>query len=168
MANSRIPVSLIRLRECLFYDPETGVFIWQVVRSGGRAKPGVQAGAKPNVYGYIKIGIDGQWYPAHRLAWFYVYGEWPKKFIDHIDGQKTNNRIKNLRDVSTSVNMQNRKIAPSHSVTGLLGATPSRGRFQSTIKDGDGHKFLGRFDTAEEAHQVYLTAKRKMHEGCSI
>lgn len=91
----------------LEYNPETGVFKWKVTTSP-KAVAGSLAGYINN--GYLKIGINGKQYPAHRLAWFYYYKEWPKNQIDHIDRNRQNNAITNLRDVSGSVNAHNQTI----------------------------------------------------------
>ncbi|WP_230878255.1 HNH endonuclease signature motif containing protein [Burkholderia sp. 9779_493] len=119
----------------------------------------------------MRITIDGIRMYAHRLAWFYVYGEWPSGDIDHIDGVRTNNAINNLRDVPRGVNMQNQRRARSNNRTsGLLGVTwhARRYRWCAQIQVDGKRKGIGYFDDAETAHQAYLDAKRKLHAGCSI
>lgn len=86
-----------RLLEQLKYDPLTGVFTWLVTRN--RITQGDVAGSVSKE-GYRVIRIDGEHHKAHRLAWFYVHGSWPSGIIDHKDGNKDNNKIKNLRDTS--------------------------------------------------------------------
>ncbi|HGL5074088.1 HNH endonuclease [Burkholderia multivorans] len=158
-----------RLHQVLAYDPVTGIFVWRQSTSN-RAPIGSIAGTmQPN--GYLRIAIDGVRMYAHRLAWFYVNGEWPLSDVDHIDGVRTNNAIANLRDVSRSVNMQNQRRARSNNHTsGLLGVTWSarRHRWVAQIKVDGLHKGIGYFDDAESAHQAYLAAKRELHAGCSI
>lgn len=87
------------------YNPDTGLFRWKQVRGGPQSfewRPGTPKGD-----GYYLIRVNNRLYRAHRLAWFYMYGDWPVKQIDHIDGNRGNNKIKNLRDVSGSKNMEN-------------------------------------------------------------
>lgn len=155
-----------RVRELLFYDAETGVFSWKVGRRG-KARPGSAAGT---VYcgRYISIRIDGYAHQAHRLAWFYVNNVWPDSDIDHIDGDKKNNRIANLRSVTRTVNQQNMRKAYSSNKCGLLGVYRQKNRWAAEIVvDGDRRR-LGSFDTPELAHSAYLSAKREFHAGCTI
>jgi hypothetical protein len=91
-----------RLREVLHYSPETGVFVRKISR--GRKAVGSVVGTTSNI-----VWIDNASYRAHRLAWFYVTGAWPTHEIDHIDGDRANNRFLNLRDVTRSVNRENLK-----------------------------------------------------------
>ncbi len=159
-----------RLRELLRYEPETGNFI-RLVKTGGRygANVGTVAGTKTSE-GRVFVSVQSKQYRAHRLAWLYMTGEWPKGEIDHINGEPSDNRWANLRDVSRRVNAQNLRRAHSHSGTGLLGASwGSRDRrFVARIKHQGKYVSLGGFDTAEEAHAAYVAAKRRLHEGCTI
>ena len=157
-----------RLKEYLSYDPETGYFTW-IKFKNARSPIGSIAGC-PNNLGYIRIRFDSKFYHAHRLAWFYFHGEWPKNEIDHIDGNPSNNKLSNLRDVSPSVNSQNRKKAQAGSKTGTLGVSLNfrRNRYVSKIVlDGKIH-YLGTYGTIEEAHAAYLNKKRQIHKGCTI
>lgn len=161
-----------RLREVLNYDAETGVFT-RKLRTARRIKLGEPAGSVSKLYGYLTIMVDLRSYKAHRLAWLYVYGKWPDEFIDHIDGNKLNNRISNLRDVSGSTNIQNQRKPHKRNSTGFLGVTvdnrAKNGRkYMAQIVLGGKHKFLGLYETPELAHEAYLNAKRQMHEGCTI
>lgn len=158
-------LSAKRLREILDYNPETGVFTWRV-RAGSRM-PGTIAGS-PDDLGYIKIAIRKKDYRAHRLAWLYVYGEWPADMVDHIDGNPGNNAITNLRDVSTVVNQQNLRKAKSTNKSGLIGVSRKAKCSTARIKVGGKVLFLGCFKTDEEAHAAYLEAKRLLHSGCTI
>jgi hypothetical protein len=155
-----------RLRELLNYDPETGVFTWRVSRRA-TARPGSVAGTiTPK--GYRNIWIGGN-YRAHRLAWLYVHGKWPDHEIDHIDGNRANNAIANLRDVTRSVNHENLRCARSDNAHGLLGVSPSKGkRWKTSITVNGKWQHLGTFKTPEEAHAAYLEAKRRLHVGCTI
>ena len=160
-----------KLRELLHYDPETGVFTRRV-QTGGRygAAVGTVAGTLIDA-GYVMISVMSKQYRAHRLAWLYVTGEWPAGEVDHRDGVRANNAWKNLRDVPPTTNRQNQRRAMSNSKTGLLGASYSARdrRFVARIKDAAGkYRSLGGFDTAEQAHAAYVSAKRQLHAGCTI
>ena len=155
-----------QLRELLQYNADTGLFTW-LERVDGRVKAGSVAGYKSGV-GYLQVCVLGRQYLAHRLAWFYFYSHWPKGQIDHISGDRSNNSIKNLRDVSRRVNSQNQRRAMSNNICGLLGVSPSRGRWQAQIVLDGKVTHIGRFDTPEEAHAAYLGKKRLMHAGCTI
>lgn len=151
-----------RLFELLSYDGLTGQFLYRAGRSGVRnlAKPAGSINAK----GYRVLHIDGREYRAHRMAWLYVHGVHPTGEIDHRNGMTDDNRIANLRDVPTRVNAENRSRAQGYSKTGLLGVrvTPG-GRYQAQIWAQGTQHYLGVFDTQEEAHAAYLTAKRLIH-----
>lgn len=165
-----------RLKEMLSYDPKTGHWTWLVDTKTGRGagrvhmKAGSQAGAVSHAKGYRKIGIDGQRYLAHRLAFLWMTGEWPKHQVDHIDGDGGNNAWNNLRDVTRSVNMQNRKRATKDSLTGILGVTFNRNRqkWVAQITINNAPKGLGYFETSEAAHHAYLEAKRQLHPGNTL
>ena len=108
--------------------------------------------------------VDGRLYYLHRLAWLYVYGVWPFE-IDHIDGNKANNKISNLRNVSHAQNMQNISKR-SKASSGLKGAYfhPKVKLWQAKIRYQNRTKSLGYFKTAEEASAMYLLAKSNLHE----
>lgn len=117
------------LTKVLNYEPETGIFTWKI-RASHAVKPGMTAGTL-NKNGYIFIKVGTYIYRAHRLAWFYVYGEWPSidnYQIDHIDGNRANNAIKNLRLINNSKNARNHGLYKSNTsgVTGVF--------FDNTIK----------------------------------
>jgi HNH endonuclease len=157
-----------RLKRLLDYSAETGLFVWKLYR-GSTIKPGDVAGSdKGN--GYVQIRVDGTLCLAHRLAWFYVTGSWPLREIDHINGDRSDNRFANLRDVSTSVNGQNARRARSCNSSGLLGVSfdKSKNRFAAQITTDGKHTMIGRYKTAAEAHAVYIEEKRKAHPGCTI
>lgn len=166
----RAELTAERLRELLHYDPETGCFRWldrSKMKRGGE-KAGCTSGESGVRPPRVCIRIDGYNYKAHRVAWLYVHGRWPVGVIDHRNGDTTDNRIANLRDVSQLTNTQNRRVTLAAS--GLMGAFQDkrRGTWKSSIRSGGKAINLGRFKTPEEAHQAYLTAKRRLHEGCTI
>lgn len=148
------------LRSILHYDPLTGVFTWAAPRP--KIRVGDVAGGRDEK-GYIRIRIDGKKYRAHRLAWLYVYGEWPPQEIDHKDTIKSNNWIGNLRPANKVQNGQNRKVAHSNNKSGFLGVHKDRYSFVAEIRICGQQKYLGSFPTAEKAYAAYLDAKVKHH-----
>lgn len=154
------------LRQLLSLDVATGKFTWLVDR-GRMAKAGDAAGSD-NGDGYVRIGICGRQYLAHRLAWFYVNGKWPDGHTDHKFGEKADNRPTNLREVTRSGNQQNQRRARCDNQTGLLGVSPYRDKFMAQIHINGKRKYLGLFDRAGDAHLAYLQAKRSMHATCTI
>ncbi len=149
-------ITQARAFELLNYDPSTGIFTWKI--SQGKAKAGSIVGTVQR--GYRKTTIDREQIRIHRLAWFMTKGEWPKGQIDHINGNKDDNRIDNLRDVPMFINMQNRY--ESRKKSGLPQGVSHAwgGRFYANIR-------LGTFDSAEEASAAYKRAKLLVHVGCS-
>lgn len=157
------------LQENYLYEPETGLFRHRFTR--GRKTAMAVAGAK-DAQGRINIGVNGKLYKAHRLAWLYVHGRWPNQCIDHINGNATDNRIENLREVTHAQNMQNLRKARSDSTSGLMGAMPlKRGtvkKWIAEIRVNGRKKYLGRFATAETAHVAFVNAKRELHPFWSL
>ena len=155
-----------RLKELLHYDPETGFFT-RIKSTCNVNKVGVRCGALHHS-GYIELMVDSKNYRAHRIAWLYMTGEFPKHYIDHINGVKNDNRFCNLRDVTKQTNAQNEIRARKHNSTKFLGVSKRGNKFHSTITINGKHKHLGFFNTAEEAHAAYIEAKRIHHLGCTI
>jgi hypothetical protein len=157
------------LKDILSYDKDTGVFIWikKINPRSGKVKVGNIAGGLSNGYRVIKINNNN--YCAHRLAWLYIYGKWPKNEIDHINGIRSDNRIENLRDVLHSENLQNQRNPRKNSKLGIMGASlHTDGRYQAHLKHNGKIKYIGLFDTPEQAHEAYLIEKRKIHKFCTI
>lgn len=94
-----------RLKELLNYNPETGIFIWL------EGKRGIYAGSIAGfaLGNYIAVGVDRKTYLAHRLAWLYIYGEFPKSGLDHKNKTPNDNSINNLRECNQSQNLANRE-----------------------------------------------------------
>lgn len=113
-----------RLREILNYDSESGLFTWKV-RTSKRIKKGQIAGTVKED-GYICIRVDGTLYLAHRLVWLYHYGTFPENEIDHINRNKSDNRISNLRDVDRVTNAINKDLQ-SNNESGVAGVRWSKG-----------------------------------------
>jgi len=156
-------LSADQLRTLLAYDPESGVFTRRV-RTSNRIKVGDKVGCYREVDGYLCARVGNRLHLMHRLAWLYVYGEWPSRNIDHINGIGTDNRIANLREANHEENAQN-IAAHKDNRTGLLGVTWSEaaGGFLARIHSAGITHRLGIFSTAEEAHQAYCAAKKKIH-----
>ncbi len=156
-----------RLRELMSYDKETGELTWRVSRGSIKSRSTV---GRENGNGYLRTSVDGRDYYVHRLVWMYVYGAWPTDQIDHKNGSRADNRITNLRAVTTTENGGNRRQAKANSYTGLLGAHwySAYGKFSSQIMANGIKMHLGYFNTAEAAHAAYIKAKRELHSHCTI
>jgi hypothetical protein len=154
-----------RLRYLLDYDTETGLFVWagRSPAPNGKRAAGCAAGTLNN-NGYVSIKIDQSSYKAHRLAWLWVTGEWPDGEIDHRNGVRSDNRFSNLRVASKSQNQQNRKLN-SNNKSGYAGVSwfADTGQWVANIMADGCQKYLGLFDTAEEASARYLEAKAALH-----
>lgn len=158
-------VSVERVRELLNYCPETGIFT-RAITTGyrGMHKAGDIVGSTRR-NGYVFVGIERRQYAAHRLAWVIMCGAWPKADIDHIDGNRNNNRFINLREATRSENNQNISKARKHNMTKLLGAVFRKDtkKFQARIVVNGKTTHIGCFSSAEEAHLAYLKAKSEIH-----
>ena len=152
-------------RRRLAYDAETGRLTWKELRNSKRV--GEEAKSL-DVSGYVQVNIAGTMVKGHRLAWLIHYGEWPSDHIDHINGIRHDNRIVNLRAVSGTVNTQNKRKAMPSSKTGVLGVVKVGARYQANIHHKRKKHYLGTFDNPDEAHAVYVAAKRQLHEGCTL
>ena len=156
-------ISAERLREVLHYCPETGQFTWKVRPCSLVAKGSIAGFVTRD--GRMRIGIDGNKYLSHRLAWLYINGVWPKNHIDHIDGNPLNNRIKNLRDATQKENSQNIRKAHKDSKSGILGVSWSKAskKWVVHIQTNGILRHIGLFATIEDASFAYLSAKSKFH-----
>ena len=162
------PVTHERLLEVLHYEPETGVFTRKV--SAGGCVSGSVAGCIDKSEGYFRITIDRRQYWSHRLAWFYTHGVWPAHDIDHIDRNRGNNRLANLRAVTRAENLQNQCKAGASSKSGIRGVSWDKGKrkWKAEISIGNRNKFIGRFDDINAAAAAYLSAKRIHHPGSLV
>lgn len=164
-----IPLTQERLRELFHYDEATGIFT-RLTSVSSNTMAGDIVGYVSKE-GYRRIKCDGKMYRAHRLAWLYVHGRWPKDEIDHIDGNKSNNQLSNIRETTHSENMQNQRKARIDNVSsGLLGVTWHKNakKWVALIKAGKNKYHLGCFDTQSDAHSAYLAAKAIYHPFSTI
>ena len=151
-----------RLKELLHYEPETGAFTWRVKRGGGIVA-GDDAGAIDG-NGYLHIKIDGKTRKAHRLAWLYIHGEWPETSLDHMNRDKLDNRISNLRLATCAQNQQNCKIRKdsTSNVTGVQWHKHHQ-KWQARIQFNKQEIHLGYFGQFDEAVDARKTAERQYH-----
>jgi hypothetical protein len=154
-------ITATQIRDILNYDPETGKFTWKKKIS---SKVVIGRVAGTNVQnGYSGISIYNKRYYSHRLAWLHFYGLFPDGLIDHIDGDKQNNSIANLRSATPSENSQNTRMRCDNTV-GMKGVsystvTPGRPFRAYVCRDGK-RLWLGYFRTAGEAQAAYWDAAR--------
>ena len=146
-------ISQTELKRFLSYDPKTGMFTRRI--GSGTARIGDEAGCIRSD-GYRIISVGGISYLAHRLAWLHVYGSMPKNDTDHIDRNRGNNAIDNLRDISHSANLHNSKRYKNNK-SGLRGACWIEGRkmWLSSITSSGRNVFIGYFGSKREAAEAY-------------
>lgn len=157
-----------RLKSLLLYDPLTGVFTWRRREENGwNPKFNLQEAGRvmDRRIPYRQIVIDHKTHYAHRLAWLYMTGEWPKEYVDHKNRDGLDNSWDNLREATNAQNQFNSKV-PSTNTTGFKGIRfiKKSNRYRAEIRFGSGKKSLGLFDTPEEAHNAYCAAA-KQHRG---
>lgn len=166
MKQTRSMPSIERLRELLAYDPLTGVLTWRVSRVGRvRAGDAVQC-KRPD--GYIKVCVDQVQMRAHRAAWAIHHGEWPAGEIDHINGDRADNRIANLRDLPRGLNQQNVRAAQTNNRSGYLGVCLVHGKWRAGVSHGGRFIQVGKYDSPEEAHEAYVQKKRELHAASTL
>lgn len=151
-----------QLRELLRYEPETGEFRWLVCLSN-RAPAGSLAGKKAKAEPYLQISIHGKQYRAHRLAWLYMRGEFPK-FVDHKNGVKTDNRFENLRPASKRENAWNAGLSRRNR-SGAKGVSWSERdrKWIAQISVEGRQTRIGGFDTVEAAALAYAGVAEPLH-----
>ncbi|WP_296257782.1 MULTISPECIES: HNH endonuclease [unclassified Pseudomonas] len=147
-----------RLRELVSYDPETGLMHWREAIQ--RVRAGAVCGSLNN-HGYRQIGIEKKTMMVHRLVWLYVHGYHPT-MIDHINGNRDDNRIANLREVTNSQNQMN-KSRQRNSRLGLKGVSVrGRGRPRGEV-NLNGKVISKAFDTPEEAYAWACMMREQVH-----
>jgi hypothetical protein len=150
------------LKSLLVLNSATGEFIWKARPGIARNDRAGKIAGKKRKDGYVDICINRKLYLAHRLVWLYVYGNWPPHQIDHINRDRTNNRIHNLRLATPAQNAQNRTIAKNNK-SGFTGVfLYSCGKHGAFITKDKKRIYLGLYDTLEEARQVRSNAQNSM------
>ncbi len=160
---AKADLTAARLRELFHYDPMTGAF----TRLGGAF--GGSGGCLQR--GYVVFWVVGRSFRAHRLAWLYMTGAWPEGVIDHKNGNRADNRFENLRDASHSINRENQHAVRSNNLSaGITGVSwcEYHKKYKAHIRVGGRLQHLKYCASAEEAREVYLTAKRQLHLGCTV
>lgn len=153
--------SIEHLNEIFVYHPNTGDLYWSELSKNKRK------GRKCEVLsskGYIRVSIDGRTYAAHRVVFAMATGKWPDDQIDHINGDKADNRISNLREANNRENNRNKKVF-SNNRLGVKGVykRPASGRYQARIMHCGKSICLGTFLSKEDAIDAYNAAAILMH-----
>jgi len=153
-----IPITTIN--EKLSYNPDTGVLVWKA--NTRWTKAGHKAGTLCG--GYVKISINGIIIPAHRIALAITTGAWPFGEIDHINGDKSDNRLSNLREVTHQQNCMNRAKARNNK-SGFVGVSwhSAAKKWQCHLSIGGKGVYLGLFESPEDAHNAYKEAAKKAY-----
>ena len=148
----------------LEYEPQTGLFTWKIP-TNRRIRVGSIAGT-PLRHGHIHIRCNGKLFLAHRLAWLFTHGNWPTNQIDHINGVASDNRLTNLRESTQAQNTQNRRKGNTNSTSQFLGVhwCNTSQRWIAKIMLNGTSKYIGTFNSEEDAAQAYLDTKRKLHD----
>ncbi len=158
MAVNSIPTPIV-LRQLLRYEPDTGHLYWLDNARNGYA--GKEAGTISS-HGYRKVFVNYRQYSAHRIAWAIHYGEWPVGHIDHINHDRSDNRISNLRVVTNAENRKNltRRADNKTGVCGVFWEARTK-RWRAQINH-DGKRFrLGTFTDKSAAEEARREAERR-------
>lgn len=150
------------LKKLLNYNPSTGEFTW-LAKLSPTGLIGQKAGCIKINDGYIQIQINKKKYRAHRLAWLYMKGKWPKKYIDHINHDRSDNSWENLREADDSLNQANRRISRNNT-SGYKGVywDKRKKQWSARIKYQGQAIHLGFYDDKYEAYLVYCKAANKL------
>lgn len=149
-----------RLRELLDYQPETGRFFWREDRR--RARTGLLAGSICPINGYRRIRIAGRDYRAARLAWLYVNGVWPTHYVGHINGDRTDDRLVNLREATPAENSLNTADRSGRSLPRGVHKCSRGPRWFSRITHAGSTQYLGTFGAPSAAAEAYDRAATQL------
>jgi HNH endonuclease len=158
----RTPIGAEELRSKISYNPLTGEFRW--IKVLHKRKKGEIAGCKNIHTGYWYIHICGSNWLAHRLAWLYMTGEQPPKYIDHKNGQPDDNRWENLRAATQSQNIASGRFLNKKSglPRGVFFRKDRPTPYRAQIRCGDKEIYIGAFNTVEEAASAYTAKSREL------
>lgn len=169
--------SIALVRSLLAYDPTTGIITWTGPKSNNNLRrAGDVQGTLGTTTGYLHVRLGERYFGkrnlyCHRVAWALYYGEWPANYIDHINGDKTDNRIDNLRSATKRENKYNSRVRAdsriglkgvSYVPKGRNGSAKSKPYRAQIVANGQRYR-LGDFKTAEEAHAAYCAAAARLH-----
>lgn len=154
------------VRYALNYNSASGEFN-RAVATGRNCRVGAIAGSIDH-QGYRRISLLGKLRAAHQLAWLTFYGIQPSADVDHINGDRADNRIANLRLTDHSTNLENQRAARRDNKLGVLGVRERYGKFEARIWVKGSPIYIGLFSTVDAAASAYKTAKRELHAGCTV
>ena len=157
MFGNELMLTADRLRKLLTYNPGTGVFRWKVDRNNSVSEGDI-AGHKHSRTKRRLIAIDGHLYQAGRLAWLYMKGTWPNHLINCVNGDPTDIRWSNLRQITLA---QRQALRPAKNKLGVKGVWKTgHGKYAAEIRVNREKRYLGQFDTIEEASAAYAKAAK--------
>jgi hypothetical protein len=151
----------------LRYDETTGDLYWKA-DVAKNVKAGMVAGKSRKRDLYKTLNYQKRQHQAHRVVWLMMHGSYPKEFIDHINGDRTDNRLCNLREADRHINAQNVRKPNKGNTSGYLGVSFKRGAYEANLNCGKKTIYLGRYSDPKIAHEAYLEAKRVLHIGCTL
>lgn len=161
-------------REAMGYDHETGILTWKhrpanhfpsngIFKSWNTKYKGLEVG-KPGIDGYLRMAFQGKSYLVHRMIWFIEKGIWPEKLLDHINQNKTDNKLTNLREADKCENGQNAKKRSTNK-SGLKGVywnTERKGWNACVTVKGKRHTKI--FSKKEDAEQEVKNMRMALHK----
>lgn len=162
----RMTHDIDELRKIWNYDHDTGIFTWLYRPNANRLSNAQTTGRRVGTTSmrYNTVVYGGVGYCLHRVAWAFFHGTWPISEIDHINGDKTDNRIANLRE-ATHVENEWNDGKQKNNTSGRKGVSfeKATGRWRANIGVNGKCISIGRFDTIEDAYEAYCEAGRRLH-----
>lgn len=149
------------LKSIILYEPLTGMFIWRYKEACPSFKRGGRISNCVEKDGYIQIRISGKSFKAHRLAFLYITGEWPKEQVDHINGIRRDNRWCNIRECTPRENMFNMRACVDGKIKGIRKKNKS---YEVTLRINGIPTYLGSYKNLEDAVKTIRAAREKYHK----